>query len=336
MCWHTFLLTPANREDAVKQLCNVKMELENAGEGWSQPEPLGTGAAFGNRGLVLKYQPPMESAGGFLLQGAERLGTHVGHRGRTHPLEPAWDWCVFPESHPGMWKRLPRNETPPCTSPAVSETPSNTVSFEVEEGSALFLGSIVTRCWVMATLSLSALSLPLPPALPDLQRWQLREEGGSSPLPAAGGWICAPPAAQEACPAAPPPPGNRWARWGTPLIAGPRIPVFHRPTAQSCCCLRVQHSQDVPLPGIDVPGLLASTLLFESPVPSDVGFSFHLNHSVWLWSTMELWFFRSRQPAGNRRSLNKREALVTTSLLFTVPSSREVKRQWMKWRINHA
>lgn len=33
---------------------------------------------LGREGLVWQYQAPMESAGGFLLRGAGRLGTHVG------------------------------------------------------------------------------------------------------------------------------------------------------------------------------------------------------------------------------------------------------------------
>lgn len=42
----------------------------------SAPEQLS-----GRDGLVLQYRTLMESAGGFLLQGAERLGAHVGRRG---------------------------------------------------------------------------------------------------------------------------------------------------------------------------------------------------------------------------------------------------------------
>lgn len=121
--------------------------------------------------------------------------------------------------------RLPANDTPPCSSPAASESPSNTASFEVEEGSDLFLGSIRTRCSVTAAVSLSLRALlshrstralpadPAPssscPACPPPLAALLQEEGLCSPPPAAGGWPCVPHVAQEGCPAAPAPPGSQ-------------------------------------------------------------------------------------------------------------------------------
>lgn len=365
---------PASKEDAVKQHCDVKLVWENAGEGWSQPEPLGTGAAFGERDWFGNTRHRWKVLVGFCsgALGGSAPTWVVGAFHRTNPLEPAWDWCLVPESHPGMFKWLPvggwRRKRPHLAPALLYPSLLPTVfPLRWKKEVIYFWGAFAPDvqwwqlCLYHCTLCLrtgapglclpaSAAGDPVPsscPAWPPLLAARRQEEGVSSPPPAAGSWISILQVGQERFPAAPSPPGNRCqsrgvrgACSGTPQYRGQHLSstdpqckgVNHNVAAvagynilRMCCCLGSMSLVCWPRhPSLSPLFLLTWVFLSIWIIQYDFGAQ---------WSCD---FFWSRQPAGNRRSLNKREALVTTSLLFTVPSSREVKRQWMKWRINHA
>jgi len=132
--------------------------------------------------------------------------------------------------------------------------------------------------------------------------WWVSARGGwrmQHPAGAGRGWVRAPKDGQEGFPAALMSFPWRLRTAGcsgtptkAPLTPG-AAPAFHGPTKwgekpSRRCCLGVQHPQAVLPTRIGVPGLLFPTPLFESAVPADVGFSFHLNHLTRLGSTMEL------------------------------------------------
>lgn len=151
-------------------------------------------SSFWERGLVLPYQARMESAVGFLLRGAEGLGTHVGCVGafrRTSPLEPGWGWCLVPESHPGTCKWLPVGgcqRTTPLLAAALRHLSllPTLLPLRWKKEVIYFWGAFApdvrwrqqclyhcVLCCRTGAPGLCLLTLPLlPPALPALHRWQ--------------------------------------------------------------------------------------------------------------------------------------------------------------------
>lgn len=188
----------------MKQHCNVKLVQENACEGWSQPEPLGTRAAFGKRGIGFAI---LATDGKCWWVSALRGSAPtwvVGSFCRT--LEPAWDWCLVPESQPGMFKCLPMGgwqRTKPLLAPVLPylDLPPTLFPLRWKKEVICFWGAFAPDVWwwqhclyhymlcfrtggPRLCLPASAAGDPVPsscPVWPPLLAALLQEEGVNSP-----------------------------------------------------------------------------------------------------------------------------------------------------------